>query len=108
MGFLNTGNQLGDILRVSMSHSPGELFHLSIGQTRPMAEAVDSLAALAALTPGRADLGGPGLLPGEAGPRGEEIGEIHASIDSNQPTWLWVKTSGIPFWGRCSTHFSLF
>ena len=22
--------------------------------------------------------------------------------------WLWVKTSGIPFWGRCTTHFSLF
>ena len=19
--------------------------------------------------------------------------------------WLWVKTNGIPFWGRCATHF---
>ena len=19
--------------------------------------------------------------------------------------WLWVKTNGIPFWGRCTTHF---
>ena len=24
------------------------------------------------------------------------------------PVWLWVKTNGIPFWGRCTTHFSLF
>ena len=23
-------------------------------------------------------------------------------------TWMWVKTNGIPFWSRCSTHFSLF
>ena len=22
--------------------------------------------------------------------------------------WLWVKTNGIPFWGRCTYHFSLF
>ena len=22
--------------------------------------------------------------------------------------WLWVKTKQIPFWGRCTAHFSLF
>ena len=22
--------------------------------------------------------------------------------------WLWVKSNGIPVWGRCTTHFSLF
>ena len=22
--------------------------------------------------------------------------------------WLWVKTNGIPFWGRRAAHFSLF
>ena len=21
--------------------------------------------------------------------------------------WLWVKSNGIPFWGRCTTHLSL-
>ena len=25
-----------------------------------------------------------------------------------QPIWLWVKTNGIPFWSRCTTHSSLF
>ena len=24
------------------------------------------------------------------------------------PTWPWVKTNGIPFWGRCTTHFVYF
>ena len=23
----------------------------------------------------------------------------------NHSTWLWIKTNGIPFWGRCTTHF---
>ena len=22
-----------------------------------------------------------------------------------EQNWLWVKTNGIPFWGRCTTHF---
>ena len=24
---------------------------------------------------------------------------------SPKAIWLWVKTNGIPFWGRCTTHF---
>ena len=27
---------------------------------------------------------------------------------SGFPIWLWVNTNGIPFWGRCTTHFRTF
>ena len=30
-----------------------------------------------------------------------------STLGTTQTNWLWVKTNGILFWGRCATHFSL-
>ena len=37
-------------------------------------------------------------------------GDLFVPIETGKPwaemsKWLWVKTNGIPFWGRCTTHF---
>ena len=32
-------------------------------------------------------------------------GELEASGAIAGVSWLWVKTNGIPFWARCTTHF---
>ena len=49
---------------------------------------------------------------GAAEPRGLRRPERGFSWSTQIPryftVWLWVKTNGIPFWGRCTTHFSLF
>ena len=48
-----------------------------------------------------------GNLPGKCYSRPVEVGldrlRGFRRVFSN---WLWVKTNGIPFWGRCTTHFS--
>ena len=35
------------------------------------------------------------------------VSVLDGSLGGSQQTdtWLWVKTNGIPFWGRCTTHF---
>ena len=37
------------------------------------------------------------------------FGDFGGQVGGNrEDIWLWVKTNGIPVWGRCTTHFSLF
>ena len=30
---------------------------------------------------------------------------VEYQLDFLRLIWLWVNTNGIPFWGRCTTHF---
>ena len=45
--------------------------------------------------------------------RGGEARGLHLRAErggdfvTSGTAWLWVKTKGIPSWGRCTTHFSL-
>ena len=46
-----------------------------------------------------------GCPPQQLSPK-PNSGQIYSV--ASEPIWLWVNTKRIPFWGRCTTHFTLF